>query len=117
MYVVMISESKIDEISFGNFLIAGSSKLYRWDHNSLGGSILLYIREDNPSNLLEVETKLIEDFYVGINLDNNKWLQNCSYDPHKSMIGNHLHALSEKIDMYSSSYDSFIILGDFNIEM
>ena len=80
---------------------------------------MLYIREDIPSNLLEVieDSKLIEDFYVGINLDNNKWLQNCSYDPHKNMIGNQLHALSEKIDMYSSSYDNFIILGDFNIEM
>ena len=80
---------------------------------------MLYIREAIPSNLLEVieDSKLIEDFYVGINLDNNKWLQNCSYDPHKNMIGNHLHALSEKIDMYSSSYDNFIILGDFNIEM
>ena len=33
------------------------------------------------------------------------------------MIGNHLRALSEKLDIYSSSYESFIILGDFNMEM
>ena len=33
------------------------------------------------------------------------------------MIGNHLRALSEKLDIYSTSYDNFIILGDFNIEM
>ena len=32
------------------------------------------------------------------------------------MTGNHLRALSEKLDIYSSSYDNFIILGDFNIE-
>ena len=33
------------------------------------------------------------------------------------MIGNHLRGLNEKLDIYSISYDNFIILGDFNIEM
>ena len=33
------------------------------------------------------------------------------------MIGNHLRALSGKLDLYSSRYNNFIILGDFNIEM
>ena len=33
------------------------------------------------------------------------------------MIGNHLRALSEKLDIYSSIYNNFIILGEFNIEM
>ena len=32
------------------------------------------------------------------------------------MIGNHLRSLSEKLDIYSTSYDSFVILDDFNIE-
>ena len=33
------------------------------------------------------------------------------------MIGSHLRALSEKLDIYSSRYNNFIILGNFNIEM
>ena len=33
------------------------------------------------------------------------------------MIGNHLRALSEKLDIYSTSYDNFFILGDFNINI
>lgn len=33
------------------------------------------------------------------------------------MIGNHLRALSENVDLHSSTYDKFIILGDFNVEM
>ena len=33
------------------------------------------------------------------------------------MIGNHLRALSEKLDIYSLSYNNFIILDDFNIEV
>ena len=56
--VLMNSETKIDDsFPFGNFLIGGFSKPYRLDRDSLGGGILLYVREDIPSNLLEVETK------------------------------------------------------------
>ena len=64
-----------------------------------------------------METKPIEDFYVEIILRNGKWLVNCSYNPHKNIIGNHLRALSEKLDVNSTSYNNFIILGDFNIEI
>ena len=76
---------------------------------------MLYVREDILTNLIEVETKPIEGFYGEINMRNDKWLINCSYNPHKNMIGNHLCALSKKLDLYSTSYDNFIILGDFNI--
>ena len=114
----MISETKIDNsFPLGNFLIGVFGKPYRLDPDSFGGGILLYVREDIPANLIEVKTKLTEGFYVEINLRNDKWLINCSYNPHKNMIGNHLRALSEKLDIYSTSYDSFIILGDFNVEM
>ena len=116
--VLMISQTTIDDsFSLPNFLIGGFSKPYRLDRDSLGGGILLYVREDIPTNLTEVETKPIEGFYVEINLRNDKWLINCSYNPHKNMIGNHLRALSEKLDIYSTSYDNFISLADFNIEM
>ena len=115
--VLTIFETKIDDsFSLGDFLIGGFSKPYKLDCDSLGGGIFLYVREDIQSNLLEVETKPIEGFYVEINLHNDKWLINCSYNPHKTTIGNHLRTLSEKLDVYSSSYSNFIILGDFNIE-
>ena len=65
----MIYEKKIDDsFPLGNFLIGGFSKLYRLDRDSLGGGILLYVRENIPTNLIEVETKLIEGFSVEINL-------------------------------------------------
>ena len=79
--------------------------------------ISLYVQEDITSNLLSIETNPIEGFYVELNLRNDKWLINCSYNPHKNMIGNHLQVLRENVDSYSSTYDKFIILGDFNVEM
>ena len=98
--MLMVSEIKIDDSSLlGNFLIGGFSKSYKLDRDSLGGGILLYVREDISSNLLEVETRSIEGLYVEINLHSFKCLINCSYSPHKNMIGNHLRALSEKSDI------------------
>ena len=64
--VLMISETKIDELSPWEFPNRWFSKPYRLDRDSLGGGILLYVREDIPSNLLEVETKPIEGFYAEI---------------------------------------------------
>ena len=59
----------------------------------------------------------MDGFYVEINLRGDEWLINCSYNPHKNMIGNYLRALSEKLDIYCTSYDNFIVLDDFNLEM
>ena len=82
--VLMISQTKIDDsFPVGQFLIEGFCTPYRLDRNSKGGGILLYVREDIPSNLITVDISPIESFYVELNLRNNKWLINCSYNPHK----------------------------------
>ena len=62
----MISETKIDN-SFlvGNFVIDGFSTPYQLIRDSNGGGIMLYIREDIPSNLLAMDEKNhIKSFYV-----------------------------------------------------
>ena len=55
---------------------------------------MLYVREDILSNLITVDVNPMESFNVELNLRNNKWLVNCSFNPHKSFIGNHLDAVS-----------------------
>ena len=77
--VLMISETKIDDsFPVGQFLIEGFCTPYSLDRNSKGGGILLYVREDIPSNLIRVDISPIESFYVELNLQNNRWLINCS---------------------------------------
>ena len=120
--VLKISETKIDDsFPIGQFLIEGFRAPYRLDRNSKGRGILFYVREDIPSSLITVDINpginLIESFYVELNLRNNKWLINCSYNPHKSLIGNHLDEVSKTLDLYSSAYDKIILLGDFNTEI
>ena len=87
------------------------------DRNSKGGGILLYVREDIRLNLITVYISPIESFYVELNLRNNKWLINCSYNSHKSLVGNHLDAVSKTLDLHSSTCDKIILLGDCNTEI
>ena len=74
-----------------------------------------YIKEDILLNLLATDKEPIESLYVKLNIRNEKYLINCSYNPHKTMIKNHLATLSNFLDLHSSKYKKMLILGDFNI--
>ena len=77
----MISETKLDS-SFpnGQFQIHGYSEPYRLDRNGNGGGILVFIREDIPTKLIDSQMK-IEGFFIELNLRRKKWLLSCSYNP------------------------------------
>ena len=58
--VLMVSETEIDDsFPIGNFLIHRFSPQYRLDRDSKVDGIMLYIREDIPSNLLETDKEPI----------------------------------------------------------
>ena len=98
----------------GNFVIDGFSKSYRLDCYSNGGGIILYVRGDIPSNLLDTDEKNhIESFYIELNLRYEKGLINCSYNPSKSMACNHLDTLSTYLDVHSTNHEKVLVLGDF----
>ena len=66
----MISETKLDErLPTSQFFMNGFSSPHRLDHNCNGGGILLYIREDIPSNLLSIERDLTEAYITLTNGD------------------------------------------------
>ena len=53
---LLVSETKIDDnFPQGQFVIDGFSALYKLDRNCLNGSLMLFVREDIPSNLLTIE--------------------------------------------------------------
>ena len=113
----MISETNLDN-SFpeGQFLIPGYSSPYHFDRNCGRGGIMLYVREDIPSKLLSIENQPIEGFYIEINLRKKKWLLCGTYNPHMSNIGNHLDSLSKNLSLFSSAYDNYIAIDEFNTE-
>ena len=112
----MIFETKLD-LSFpkGQFHLHGFSEPYRLDRNGNGGGILVFIREDIPSKLIESKMRT-EGFFVELNLKRKKWLLCCSYNPKFSQISFHLNELGKNLDTLTSKYDNIILLGDFNTE-
>ena len=95
--ILMISETKIDDtFPHSQFFLEGFSTPYRLDRDSNGGGILLYVREDILPNLIAIENKPTESFFVELNLRNDKWLINCSYNPYKNLID----ALSKYLEVF-----------------
>ena len=112
----MISETKLDS-SFpnGQFQIHGYSEPYRLDRNGNGGGILVFIREDIPTKLIDSQMK-IEGFFIELNLRRKKWLLCCSYNPKYSQISHHLKEIGKDLDVLTSNFDNSILMGDFNAE-
>ena len=69
--IILISETKID-FSLAAGQIEDCTP-YRLDRNANGGGILLYIREDIPSKMLN-PNMCIESFSLKINIRKKKWL-------------------------------------------
>ena len=114
----MISETKIDKsFPLGQFKINGFNAPLRLDHNSNCGDIVLLVREDIPAKLIVSETPPVEGIYVEVKLRKQKWLTNCSYNPYKSRISQHMEALAKNMDLYVFTYENFIFLSDFNAGM
>ena len=116
--ILMLSETKVDS-SFpeGQFLIPGYSAPYRIDRTCHGGGVMLFVRADIPSKLLLTENTPIEGFYSEINLPKKKWLICGSYNPHRTTIESHMDSLNKNLALYSSTYENYIVLGDFNAEV
>ena len=77
---------------------------------------LKLIRKDIPSKLLSIENQPIEGIYIKRNFRKKKWLLCRTNNPHRNNIDNHLDSLSRNVALYSSLYDNYNIIGDFNIE-
>ena len=117
--ILVVFETKND-MSFptSRFVIQGFAAPFRLDRTNTGGGILVYVRDDIPSKLLNISyvSFEIECLSIEINVCKTKWLLICSYSPHKNNISNHLMNLNKIIDRNSSCYDKYLCIGDFNSE-
>ena len=113
--LLLMSETKTSS-SFptAQFHIDGYT-IHTRDRDESGGGLLLYVREDVPLALLKIDPG-IEAFYVEFTIRKKKWLLCCSYNLNKTFITKHLDDIGRNRDLFSSKYDNFILLGDFNSE-
>ena len=76
---------------------------------------MLFIRDDIPSKLLSIEKNSIETFYIEVNCQKIKWLFCCIYNPNKNNILAFLENLDWSLALFSSSYENYVMICDFNI--
>ena len=79
---------------------------------------LLYIRQDIQSKLL-INRKISENLegdFVELNFRLKNRLVCCSYNPLKLNIMKHQGIIGKNLDLYSSRYKNYLLLGDFNSE-
>ena len=114
--VLMISETKLDstfpkmQFHFEEYCV------YRLDRNEHGVGILVYVREDIPSKLIPMQNSSIEGLFIELNLRSKKWLSACSYNPHRSLISEHLSITGKNLDLFSAKYENIFLMGDLNAE-
>ena len=112
----MISETKIDEtFPSRQFCIEEFTPPYRLDRNCHGGGILVYIREDLPSKLNEMNSS-VDSISIELNLRKNKWLVNCYCNANKSSICDYLRSLGKSLDTFLTNCDKVFFMGDVNAE-
>ena len=81
---------------------------------------MLYVRQDIPARVLCHNFPSAESFVIEIILHKKKWLINCSYNPTKNNIKNHVETISRTLlfykilQHYSTKYENILLLGNFN---
>ena len=112
----MITETKLDDtFPLGQFYVEGFTMPYRLDRNRNGGGVIIYVREDIPSKILE-KHKLpqdVEGMFVELNFRKIKWLLFGTYHPPSQNDQYYFEALNKALDC-SSSYGRIILIEDFN---
>ena len=99
-------------------MLPGYHKPYRLDISDRKWGLLVYIKSHLLSKLLKTFDipSNIQIIPFELNLRKEKWMFMCIYRPPSQNKQYFLEKLSEIIDHFSSIYDNYIILGDFNME-
>ena len=78
--ILVVSETKSDDsFPVGQFKIPDYASPLNVNCNQFGVGIMVFVREDIPSNLLSIEELPIEGVYAALNLRKTKMFLCCSY--------------------------------------
>ena len=116
--ILVLTETKPDDnFPTAQFLVNGFSEPCRLDRNRKGERIMVYIREDIPSKLLDkhVFPYDMEGLFVELNFRKCKWLLFGTYHPPSQVDIYYFDNLNKAFDTYIS-YEERLLIGDFNTE-
>ena len=104
--ILMVSKTKLDA-SFPQvqFRIKGYAPPFKYDRNSHGRGILLFIREDIPTKIISITPlKDFEEIFVELYFRKKKIILCCSSNPHENLTSNHLNILGKILDTQMKIY-------------
>ena len=117
--VLAIAETKIDNsFTTTSLEIEGYSSPFRLDYSKSSGGLLVYIDENIPSKLLN-RFSIASDLQIlpfELNFRKQKWLILVVYKPPRQNNIYFLNWLGNILDFYLYDYDSYLLVGDFNLE-
>ena len=110
------AETKIDaSFPSAQFFLEGCHGPYRLDISRRSGGFLLYKATISSCQLSLSKFQFrIQALPFELNLRKEKWLAILIYRPPMDSLSRVLESLTGIIDFFSSAYDNFIIMGDFN---
>ena len=115
--ILVLAEPKIDELfPTAQFLLVEYHSPYRLDKSPKSGGILVCVKPSVPSRQLNFPNlpHKIKAIPFELNVRKEKWLVICIHRPPLESLSCFLNSSTNMIDFFSSSYDSFIVMGDFN---
>ena len=101
------------------FHIEGFKPPIRLDRNAYGGGIIVYIRENIPSKLLQKLTfeSDSEGIFFELHLRKTKFLFFAGYNPQRARISAYLSNVEIVLSKFINNYDNIVMMGDFNWDM
>ena len=95
-----MSETKLDETFWEQFLISSFAKPLRLNMNARGGGIKLFIRDNIRLRLLKRGNLLSKTkaLFIEINLRKKKWRMCCINNPSKSLINKFTYDIGKVLD-------------------
>ena len=92
-------------------------RLFRKDRNQHGEGLIFYMNKDIPCKIINTYNfpNSFEVLPLEINLRNKKILVIGCYKPLSLNVECFLDQLHDALSFYSTTYDNFLLLGDFNI--
>ena len=120
--ILIITEAKLDStFPTSQFLMDGYATPYRLDrekNGKNGGGVLVFVREDIPSKIIQghVLPGDIEALPIEINLRKTKILLLAAYHPPSQCDEYFFDNVSRVLDKYSHAYEKVLLAGDFNAQ-
>ena len=115
--ICLISETKLDDSFPDQQFHVNGYKMFRKDRNKFGGGLILFVKENIPSKVLNTFrfSEECEIISIDFSISNKKWLLLGIYNAPSQTEALLVEQIKLALNTYSTTYKNFLLLGDFNM--